>query len=104
MNKLPKPHLTPRERRHAKQVALLTRWHKKVAQAIKTLAKSERIIPRLEKSLERYDRTMVMAPLGKVEPVVADPAPKTSSEAEILPEGKPKRKRKPKIDALGLGF
>jgi hypothetical protein len=114
MKKPPAPKLTPRERRHAKQVKLLERWHKKVEQAINTLAKSKTVIPRLEKQLERYDRGMLSnAPLGKPEPVLETPARPNEREVleapeapedipEFLRRDKPKRKRKPKGDALGL--
>ena len=106
-----KTKLTPRERRHAKQVATLLRWHKKVKQAIDTLAKSKTAIPRLEKALQRYDKMMLMAPLEKVEPagtpqLLEGPAPQVASDepvaVESVPESKPKRKRKPKTDSLGL--
>jgi hypothetical protein len=105
MNKLPKTKLNPRERRHAKQVALLTRWYKKQKAAIKTLAKSERMIPRLEKSLQRYDKMLANAPLERTEPVEEPSAPQVLDELqrpERVPESKPKRKRKPKTDVLGL--
>lgn len=78
----PKTKLTPRERRHSKQVATLTRWHKKREAAIKTIAKSERIIPRLEKALQRYDKLMAFGPLDmKTEPTVP-PTPQVGTSGE----------------------
>jgi hypothetical protein len=74
MKKPPKPKLTPRERRHAKQVALLQRWYKKHKQACKIIAKAEVIIPKLEKQLQRYDQMMAMSPVRPLE-IADSPVP-----------------------------
>ena len=80
------PKLTPREKRHAKQVRELQRWHTKVKKAIDVLAKSKTAIPRLEKQLERYDRQVAMnSPLEKAEPVeVEQPAPQVISGVQMM--------------------
>jgi hypothetical protein len=105
----PKTKLTPRERRHQKMVATLTRWNKKLEQANKTIAKAVAIIPKLERQLQRYDMTMMAnAPLPvRAEPVVETPVPqvtgKVGVEGDDIPEfgrrdkvepAKPKRRRK----------
>jgi hypothetical protein len=69
----PKTKLSPRERRHAKMVATLTRWHKKLDQANKAIAKAVVIIPKLERQLRRYDEALANAPLPEPKLSVATP-------------------------------
>ena len=113
--KIAKTKLTPRERRHAKQVATLTRWHKKLDQANKTIAKAVAIIPKLEKQLQRYDAMMANAPLKKTEPVLSPPTPQVVTpqahgdvdipeflrrdKVEDKPRPKRRRLSPPRVDA-----
>ena len=102
------PKLTPREKRHAKQVRELERWYKKHKQACRIIAKAEATIPRLERQLARYDQQMANAPLPiKAEPVPPAPVPEVASymggNAEpTMPPAKPKRKRR-SVSADNLG-